>query len=279
MGAAMTGDPVAAHDLSIVIPFRADGPERVANLQAVIAHLLRAAVDLEIIVVEDPGEAAPIALPSHAGLRHHVLTPTAAFHRTAMLNFGMEQLSTRAFAASWDSDAMIYPDALNRALAALRDGTGLVYPYDGRFIDIRGQARQRVLSGVPLPDVNSLPRRRRPIWRAWDEIVCLNEASVGGAVMVSRAQFSRCGGYHEGFRAWGYEDAELRRRMDVLGAGVLHISGAPLLHLSHPRRRGAAWYKGTHANRSLHGEMEALDRAGLEAKIAAGALRADRREG
>ncbi len=261
-------------DLSIVIPYRADVPARRENLAAILRHLDLNCDRLEILLIEDGPAPDAAGLPKVAGLHHIGRHNTGSFHRTRLLNEGIETLTTRRFVSSFDTDALLYPQALAAGLARLRAGVGLVYPFDGRFIDLRGGARDQVLHDGTLPDMADLPTRRRRWWQKPTEIVCVNEASVGGVVLFERAAFMRCGGYHEGFRAWGFEDAEIRARMLTLGISEARVSGWPLLHLAHPRnRQNGAWYRGRRENHALYRQMTRLDRAEIEVMIASGALR------
>ncbi|MEM9435817.1 MAG: galactosyltransferase-related protein [Pseudomonadota bacterium] len=266
--------PVDAGDLSIVIPFREDAPERRENLVAVLERLGRDLVGAEIIVIEHASAPSAAGLPALPGLRHVPMAHGGAFHRTRMLNDGIETLASRPFAASWDTDVLAHPAALASALDLLRDGAGLVYPFDGRFIDVRGTARRRVLDGAALSTL-PWPDRRLRWWQRRGDVVCENEASVGGAVLFDRAAFTRTGGYHEGFVAWGFEDAEIRDRMEKLGVEIARVPGYPLFHLAHPRGRArGGWYRSVRANRALYREWAALDADELAARVADGALRA-----
>lgn len=265
--------PRPADDLTIVIPYRADVPERRENLAAVLVHLARIAPGVDILLIEDGPDPVARGLPNVPGLRHVAFRNTGTFHRTRLLNLGIEHLTDRPFAAAHDTDTLPYPQALAEGLALLRAGFGLVYPFDGRFIDLRGSARARLLSGSPLPDPAILPRHRRRWWQWRGDVLCQNEGSVGGVVLFARRAFIRGGGYHEEFRSWGFEDDEIKARMEKLATVSAHVSGWPLLHLAHPRK-GSTWYRSVARNRTLFRRMAALDRAQTEALIASGALRA-----
>lgn len=265
--------PVDARDLSIVIPHRADMPERRENLAAALTHLSRTLTGAEILLLEDGPAPEAAGLPRPAGLIHVATVNRGPIHRTRLLNRGVEALASRPFAASWDTDVLVFPEAVAEALALLRGGAGLAYPHDGRFVDLRGAARRAVLERASLHALPPLPVRQSllPFGRS---VVCLHDASVGGAVLFDREAFRRAGGYHEGFRARGFEDAEIRERMEKLGVRAARAAGWPLIHLSHPRRHWRGdWHRGARRNRALYRRMAALGRAEIEALEAAGALR------
>jgi hypothetical protein len=264
--------PVQAADLTIVIPFRHDRPERLENLGAVLAHLSATLTGAEVIVLEHGARLAGEALAARHGALWHGVASDGPFHRTAMLNDGMIARATRPFAASYDTDTLVYPAAMAAALDLVRGGAAYVLPFDGRFVNLAG-ARRAAL--VARPDLSAMPPESlKPARRG--EVTLMATDSVGGVVMVRREAFAAAGGYHEQFRAWGFEDAELAARMARLGHPAQRVPGFPLIHLDHPRgHRGAGWYAGNRTNKVLARRMARLDRPALEALIAAGGLRAD----
>jgi hypothetical protein len=276
--------PVESSDLTVVIPFRQDTPHRIENLATVLRALGSHLGGVDILVIEDGpdiGDSLSEAKQSGTlpkGLRHVRRVQAGGFHRTRLLNHGMINLTDRPIVASWDCDVLAYPQAISDALTRLRAGAPAVFPHDGRFIDLRGAQRSRLIEGgypVALP---AAPwPERLALWPSWPwpkaGMVCLNTASVGGALMVRREAFAGAGGYHEGFRAWGFEDAELVTRLTTLGLRPEHGGGWPLLHLSHPRQRSKGWYEGRRVNQALCARMGKLGRDEILAAIAAGGLR------
>lgn len=267
---------IAADDLSIVIPFRHDRPERLENLAAVLRHLTATLAGAEIIVIEDGAQMHGAGVALGCGAQHIARVNAGAFHRTALLNLGIEALATRRFAASYDTDALIYPEAWARALDMLRAGAPVVFPYGGRFCDLRGDLRAQVVAD---PDLARVPAKvaQAASQKAKGDLVCINPNSVGGVVLFDRAVFAACGGYHEGFVAWGFEDAEIMARMTKLGHPFARVEGMPLIHLSHPRGRGwrgGAWYRAARQNNALYRRMARLSAEEMKAMIAEGGLRA-----
>ena len=266
---------IDAADLSIVIPFRHDRPERLQNLTAVLHHLTATLAGVEIIVIEDGAQIDGATLCAALGLRHVAQPNPGAFHRTAILNHGIERLATRRFAASYDTDALIYPAAWQQALNLLRAGQTVVFPYGGRFCDVRGAFRARLLAHPDLALIPAATAQAAPPKGSGD-LVCINPNSVGGVVLFDRVTYAACGGYHEAFVAWGFEDAEIVARMTKLGQPFCRVADFPLIHLSHPRgrgRRAAAWYGAARRNHALYRAMLRLSAADLTALIAEGGLR------
>ena len=266
---------IAADDLSIVIPFRYDRPERLENLGAVLRHLTATLDGAEIIVIEDGPQMHGARVARASGATHIARINAGAFHRTALLNLGIEALATRRFAASYDTDALIYPAAWAQALDRLRAGAPVVFPYGGRFCDLRGGLRAQVVAN---PDLGLVPAgvAQAASQKAKGDLVCINPNSVGGVVLFDRAIYAACGGYHEGFVAWGFEDAEIMARMAKLGHPFARVEGMPLIHLSHPRGRGwrgGAWYRASRQNNALYRSMGRLSAVQIKALIAKGGLR------
>lgn len=270
------GLPLQAADLSLIVPFRCDDPARLENLRTVLRIMGRMLGGAEIIVIEDSAEPVAGDLCTGAGVRYAACVHDGAFHRTRLLNHGLLNLSTRPLVASWDADVLACPQAMAGALARLRAGAGMVLAHDGRFIDLSGALRARLVARGEAADLPAPPYPARPRWWSWrrTEMTCVNEASVGGAVLFRRSVLAEVGGYHEGFRAWGFEDAELVARMRRLGHEPQHVPGWPIMHLSHPRKAArGGWYAGNRANKRLFAAMTRLDRAGIEALVASGGLR------
>lgn len=265
-----------ASDLSIVIPFRFDHPARLQNLETVLRHLTHTLDGVEIILIEDGPELVAGSFAATFGVRYSGTLNNQSFHRTRLLNHGIETLSGRRFAASFDTDVLAFPDAMATSLAMLRNGAPMVFPYDGRFIDMRGAARDKIIRTASLSDLPDQPWPAAPRWRLWrsGDLECLNANSVGGVVLFDREVFTASGGYHEAFRAWGFEDAEIVARMTRLGHPYHRADAWPLFHLAHPRgRRGGGWYKSARQNRALYTKMTRLSRAEIEVLIAQRAFR------
>lgn len=252
-------------DLTIVIPFYCDAIERRENLSAIISWFRANTTGLDILVIEQAATHQTIPL---AGVRQVFTNNQNVFHRTHLLNWGMCELSTRPFVSSWDADALAHPQALASALETLRSGASFVFPYDGRFLDVRGSRRDVIIT---QGEAHSAFEAARIGDR---DIVLLNANGVGGAPMFDRKRFMECGGYNERFVSWGYEDAELVDRFARLGTPYTRVDTYPLLHLSHPRGQTSSTKNPYFRDNAREwARMKRLDTAQLKAEIASGALR------
>ncbi len=218
-------------DLTFVSPVCVDSPDRLENIEAVVAFLGAHCVNHRFIIVE----SAPVATLGHLarepGVRHVHVGRGGAFHRTRLLNEGMRDHAATRFVASYDADVFAHPDALDAAMRGLRDHGGAAAPFNGSFIDVRGAARSQLIEA----------RGARAVWSATAkmagaaDIVCVNPNSVGGVIIFERRAFIACGGYNENFVSWGWEDNELFARCAKLGVPWRRIPEYPLLHLAHWR--------------------------------------------
>jgi hypothetical protein len=167
---------------------------------------------------------------------HHVFEESAgSFHRTRLLNQGMIDQTDRAIVASYDADVLAFPAALAALLGRLRAGASFGWPYGGIFLDVRGARRAGLLQSGDLSALDPLALAQSTEAQPAPDLVCLNRASVGGAVFFRREAFIDAGGYNEAFMSWGWEDTELVERFHKLGHEPVRMTDFPLLHLAHRR--------------------------------------------
>lgn len=269
-------EPFDGRDLSFVIPFRADQPERVENLGAVLRHLASSAQGCEILLLEDAPRLHGEALAGLPGLRWLPRENAGVFHRTRLLNDGMARLATRPVVVSTDADCLVWPEALSRALAAIRSGEAMALPFDGTSLDARRDLRRGLLAPGGLRSLDPAAAREGRAASRW-RLRLMNRGSVGGVVLFDREAFRAAGGYCEAFVSWGFEDAEIAARMQRLGRPHRRVEGFPLIHLSHrrPLRLFGGWYAGARRNARLHDRLARLAPEALRELIAEDGLGLD----
>jgi len=214
----VTVQPVAARDLTILIPVRLEHPDRRRNL-LVCTRALDATLDTRVIV----GLGNPAGL--HRWLPEHndvvaVHDPPGPFHRTRILN-DLVRLADTEFVALLDTDVIIPQHQWQECLDRLRAGADLVLPYDGTFLDVPHSTHPWLQRGA----YSSMPRVRFDVW---------HPNSVGGCVVWRRESFLNAGMENEHFVSWGGEDDERVARARTLGMDVQRCSGE-LYHLAHHR--------------------------------------------
>lgn len=265
------GTRIGLRDLSILIPFRLDFPERLRNLRLVLRYLTRTcAVTIRILEDAPDRDHRAVVLegidPAPCRVVYDRVTGnrTRFIHRTWQLNRLVEAADT-PFVAIWDTDVLIDPAQILDARDALAGGAGIVRPYSGVFLGLdAAQAARLDRMPVPVPEaLAALIDPDRP----------MHPASVGGAVLFDRARLLAAGGYNEHCIAYGYEDDEIVSRMATLGHPLVSVHG-PLWHLDHPRSpANSADSPLLPVNRAIAAATAAMPRAEIQRRAGAGAFR------
>ncbi|WP_084536812.1 glycosyltransferase [Azospirillum halopraeferens] len=263
--------PDGRHDLrdvTVLVPFRRDSDDRARNLRLIVGHLLKHA-DTTVLIGEDrdgPGDAADALGPELAArCRHLHLTGNATpfTHKAFLINRMVEAAQTPVVALH-DTDVVVDPVQYVLARDAVRAGAAMVFPYNGLFFWIMGQAPveqfARTLSSAALLAV----AHRHPV---------MHSNSPGGSAFFDRAALLAAGGYNERFLSWGYEDDEIVERMRRLGQRVERVPG-PLFHLEHARPLNSSDANPfLAANRAELERIRAASPETIRADIAAGRLK------
>lgn len=255
------------HDTTILIPFRADSDDRKRNLRWIVGFLLKH-VDAPLLIGEDrdgPSDVPDALGPDLAARCRHLHlrgNDTPFTHKAHLINRMVEAAET-PIVALHDTDIVVDPVQYALARDRVRQGGGLVFPYNGLFFRIMGQEVQRfgyTLSAAPLNVV--CPR-----------FSLIHRNSPGGSAFFDRERLLANGGYNEVFLSWGYEDDEIVERFVRLGLSVERVPG-PLYHLEHARPANSSEQNPFFAsNRAELDRVCAADGGALRADIAAGRLR------
>lgn len=199
-------------DTTFVIPFFYDSPERLENLNCILKFLYNN-FEAHILVIET-GEISHskdfvLFKELHCVYKQD---KSGVFHRTKVINDGIKAAMT-PYVAVWDTDVIIAPENVLKAVELLRFGASLVYPYTGCFMDIR---RTYISTGDIKLSSESYVRD-----------------SVGGAFLVNKRDYMNAGLENENIVSWGPEDAERYIRMKILGY-TIERSGGICYHIEHP---------------------------------------------
>jgi hypothetical protein len=210
--------PADTADLTITVAVRIDTEDRWRNLLAAL-RAVRAGTNARVLV--GIGDPASIAEWVPAGVELlAVHDPPGAFHRTRVLN----QLTTTIdtpYLAHLDADVVVPRSQWADALAQLRAGADLVFPYHGPVTDVPFAHHPWLERG----DFASMPTVSHTL---------LHPASVGCCVLWRRSAYRAAGMENEHFVSWGAEDDERLARALALGLDVQRSHG-PLYHLRHAR--------------------------------------------
>lgn len=225
---------ISLKDLTIVIPFRYDSPDRLDNLNCVLGYFRRFFSDLDIVLIEDGPEKQGGVFEAEAGVRYLFFENPGAFHRTRLLNLGA-RMSERGFVAAYDADVVFRPETFLAAVEMLRSGdVRFVRPYSGPVFDVVGALRERFMVDLDFGLFPSeLPVAVGKI--VTEGLFCMHDRGLGGAPLFCRKTFLELGGYNERFISWGWEDNEIVHRFQMMGAPAWYLNEDYCFHLHHER--------------------------------------------
>lgn len=212
------------NELTIVIPVRIDCTERKENLDAVLFSLLETTHATVIILEADSKQRYTCAELGEKVKYIFIEDNDPIFHRTRYLNKLLKMTETN-IVGIWDTDVVIHGNQIIDAVKAVKDGVTLCYPYDGHFLFFDRVQSRRIRENMTL----FLGERDKK-----EAASCLGRPSVGGAFIVNKQRYLQLGGENENFYGWGPEDAERRKRLEILEEPVGRVEGS-LFHLYHPR--------------------------------------------
>jgi len=204
-------DKIDLTDVTFVIPFYHDTPERLENLKAVLKFINE---NFETMIsISEVGDKSVWAELDISGCHTFEYRDDGLFHRTRVINDGIKHPGVRTpFIAIYDTDVIFDPQDVLQAVKSLRLGCEFVYPYNGDFVDIE---RSYIQDGVIK------------------ERESLTKDSCGGAVFVNRDAYWEAGLEDENIISWGPEDTERKARMLKLKYTMARSTGK-CYHIKHP---------------------------------------------
>lgn len=206
-------------DVTFTIPVAYDSKDRKKNLDLCVC-MLQHHFDTNVIIGEQGGHAF---VYMHEHCKYIAFSDMRFFHRTQMLNM-LARIAQTKFVANWDADVIVPPLQLWTAVQRLRAGADMVYPYEKNFARV---PRLPWFSAIEKAiDIGVVGDTKFNGMNNNDPV------SVGGAVIVNRAEFFRAGGENENFISFGPEDAERWFRFNLLGYKVERSLGT-LYHINH----------------------------------------------
>jgi hypothetical protein len=209
---------------SAIVTYRgADGSERRANLDAVLAWLA-ATPELETLVVEQdafPRLDAPLPHPSARVVFAYNAGP---FNKAWGLNVGARHASGGVLLFG-DADVIV-PGGLAQTAAICASSMQVVKPYR-TLVDLTLEESQGVRMGTRLT-IDAEARRDRD---AIGERLVL----CGGWFAMRHDAFAALGGFDERFVGWGGEDDAMTLKVELARLTTCELDPGPALHLWHPR--------------------------------------------
>lgn len=208
-------------DLTITIPVFHDHKDRKQNLDLVVC-LLQSQFNTNIII----GEQGGTKFEYMKQWCRYIKFEERYFHRTKMLNV-MSYASKTPYIANWDADVILPPLQIYLAVLQLREGSEMVFPYDGRFArwprDPWFKKIEKTLDIGVFAGTKPTGHRGADIEDMY---------SVGGAVFWDKESFVRGGMENENMISFGPEDCERNDRYSMLGFKITRVKGY-LHHINH----------------------------------------------
>jgi predicted glycosyltransferase involved in capsule biosynthesis len=228
-------------DVTFQIPTRIDSPERQENLDFVLDYLT-SNFETKIVLLE-ADEAEKVYISSKYITKIFIEDQDACFYRTAYLN-KMTLMSNTPFLAIWDTDVLVRPEQIVKAVKMLRENKAdLVYPYNGCFHYTNQTLREFYKQ---CKDFELLEYHLETV------TTHLEYPAVGGGFFVRKSNYINAGMENLTFKGWGPEDKERLCRIEILGNRVEWISDGPMIHLFHPRLGNSNYQK--NSMKKLRGE-------------------------
>ena len=229
-------------DLTYVIHTRIDCRDRLANFKFCI-NFIQTNFNTNILVVEQDTEPKAPRFPN---VEHVFLqSEDRLFNRTHLVNTGVRDFVKTPYVCLLDMDVFTDPWIYVQAHYFLRDYS-LIYPFDGRFIDIPQYYNQ--IPNLMTKDIAPADGK------------LLNLDSVGGLQFIRTQDFMDAGMTNEFIQGWGYEDDEFLVRFTNLGYGVKRLVN-PLYHFSHIRTFNSDGRSPhIHENKAIFDRVKAMNR-------------------
>lgn len=233
-----------AKDVTFVIPVKYDCQERKENLELIIYYLQKH-FDTNIIIGECCGNYFEYLSDNVKYINYDI----QIYYRTKMIN-GLFKASDTRYVFNWDADVLMERKQLEKAINALREGNGIIYPYTN-FVRIRNEYYGiRVILDT---DFEFTP------------LIIEEMKSVGGAIGYDKELFIKMGMENENIIGWGYEDVERYYRYKILGHEPMRIDGN-IYHIEHPKVSHVHPYVGS--NRSESRKIQNMDIKSLKEYMA-----------
>lgn len=213
-------------DVTFTIPVRIDSEQRKRNLEIVVKYL-NTHFDTNILVGEESKSPDLKYFETDCDYIHYQ-TDDSMMRRTHVLNLLAREANTPII-VNYDTDVLLpIKQYVNSAVLIRKNEFDMVYPYDGRFLNVKSD--DIINSIATNMEVDNIPDRF---------LQSMRTDSVGGAIFWNKEKFIEGGMENENFVSWGYEDDERLIRFKKLGFRISRWPGV-LYHLNHPSSPNSA---------------------------------------
>lgn len=224
--------PECQSDITFILHYRKDCPDREHNLVASTRYLVDKFPDSPKIIVYDGSEfdkGMLSVIPDEDNINVVFLKNDDEFRKSLAFNEAADQADTNVL-CFWDVDVLIDKRFIYYSYYMIETWKDAdhVYPFNGTFIDVQKDLFQDFLTRYNFSHVNKLWEHKHP------SLHFASGTSPGGCTMISREAFDRMEGYDSRFIGWGFEDTDfLYRSRKVNRVSYLEDKDAICWHLHH----------------------------------------------
>lgn len=225
-------------DLDIIMPVFVDTDDRIRNIETVLKYLEKYFKNYKVYLTEFESNRCKY-LYHKIGIEY-IYVPTL-FNKTQTINTALQRCKNK-FVCVWDADALITPSGVEQAMNALRTmDYHFAFPYNGWFIDIRGETLQKIFNSVDISDLfiydSDTMKNDSPDFsvRMSTKNRFGGGSNTGGCVIFNRETLNKLGNYNENFWQWGFEDDEIDIRFEIMGYERFNSKNSNCYHMEHSR--------------------------------------------
>jgi predicted glycosyltransferase involved in capsule biosynthesis len=223
-------------DVTVLMLFRADSPERVENLKTSIAYINKyIKTNISVLEVSEGQNIFMNCVEIVADCNYAWMYDNdPVFFKTKWMNMLIKTVKTPIMIL-YEVDCIVNPEQLNKAVELIRQkGADIAHPYGNTFdipggmIYVNGLWRDRFKTKLPeiLTVTTEETEHNDPKIRG--------AYVMGGVVIINTAAYRAAGGENENMYGWGPDDCEKIARMKILGYKYDRIPGNGY-HMQHLR--------------------------------------------
>lgn len=249
------------NDLTFIIPIRVDSEDRLNNCHAILRFLTSSFPDSEILLIEqDETSKTDQIVSDFPSVKKLFVFNAGRFSKSNAINLGILS-AKRDFICMYDTDVLIHPEAMSKAVSILRRRISrVVIPFNLICVDVSGASKAMLASSL---DIERYGRIMNLLHLPTNGD--LTARIVNGGIMVAdREVLLLEGGYNKKMISYGWEDTEFLKRFDKLGYYSLLLSDYNLVHLDHKRGTDSQINEMYEHNRLECEKVAAMDRKLLQ---------------
>lgn len=210
------------NNCSLIIPTRIDSNDRIRNLNISTSYLKKYYEPENIIIVEE--DSTPKINSKHLFIE----SKSNLFYKTRCINIGVSNIKTKYFAI-YDTDVLLKENQIFETQTLLEQGYEIVYPYDGRFLNVPKEDISDIERNLSVENLND-----KNYQLGLGMHITPTRESFGGCVFFNKESFIKGGMANQNMISYGPEDIEFYVRFTKLGFKYKRVNG-PIYHLTHQR--------------------------------------------